>query len=34
VGVYAKFESAMQGLANAQAHIENYVRKGNVIEDF
>jgi hypothetical protein len=32
--VYAKFESAMHALVNAQAHIENYVRKGSVIEDF
>jgi hypothetical protein len=32
--VYDKFESAMHGLVNAQAHIENYVKKGSVIEDF
>ena len=32
--VYAKFESAMHALVNAQVHIENYVRKGSVIEDF
>jgi hypothetical protein len=32
--VYAKFESAMHGLVNAQAHIEDFVRRGSVIEDF
>ncbi|MGD2187412.1 MAG: hypothetical protein PVI71_14885 [Desulfobacterales bacterium] len=32
--VYARFESAVHGLANAQAHIEDYVKRGSVIEDF
>ena len=32
--VYARFETAMQALANSQSHIENYVKKGSVIEDF
>jgi hypothetical protein len=32
--VYTRFESAMHGLANAQAHIEDYVKRGSVIEDF
>ena len=32
--VYARFEAAMQALVNSQSHIENYVRKGSVIEDF
>jgi hypothetical protein len=32
--VYDRFESAMHGLVNAQANIENYVKKGSVIEDF
>ena len=32
--VYAKFESAMHASVNAQAHIEDFVRKGSVIEDF
>jgi hypothetical protein len=29
-----RFESAMQSLVNSQSHIENYVKKGSVIEDF
>ena len=32
--VYARFEAAMQSLANAQGHIENYVKRGSAIEDF
>ncbi|MCK5204936.1 MAG: hypothetical protein KAR15_13735 [Desulfobacterales bacterium] len=32
--VYTRFESAMHGLVNAQAHIEDYVKRGSVIEDF
>ena len=32
--VYARFETAMQSLVNSQIHIENYVKKGSVIEDF
>ena len=32
--VYAKFESAMHALHNAQSHIEHYVQKGSVIEDY
>jgi hypothetical protein len=32
--VYARFESAMHTLANAQTHIEDSVRRGSVIEDF
>jgi hypothetical protein len=32
--VYAKFESAMHALQNAQSHIEHYVQKGSVIEDY
>jgi hypothetical protein len=32
--VYARFESAMHGLVNAQAHIDDFVRRGSVIEDF
>ena len=32
--VYARFEAAMHSLVNAQNHIENYVEKGSVIEDF
>ena len=32
--VYARFETAMQALVNSQSHIENYVKKGSVIEDF
>ena len=32
--VYARFETAMQALANSQSHIENYVKKGSIIEDF
>jgi len=32
--VYTRFESAMHGLVNAQAHIEDYVRRSSVIENF
>ena len=32
--VYVRFETAMQSLVNSQSHIENYVKKGSVIEDF
>jgi len=32
--VYARFETAMHALANSQSHIENYVKKGSIIEDF
>ena len=32
--VYARFEIAMHSLVNSQSHIENYVKKGSVIEDF
>jgi hypothetical protein len=32
--VYDRFESAMHGLVNAKVHIENYVKKGSVIENF
>jgi hypothetical protein len=32
--VYARFEAAMHGLVNAQAHIEDFVRRGSAIEDF
>jgi hypothetical protein len=32
--VYARFESAMHALQNAQSHIEHYVQKGSVIEDY
>ena len=32
--VYARFETAMHSLVNSQGHIENYVKKGSVIEDF
>ena len=32
--VFARFESAMHALVTAQHHIENYVEKGSVIEDF
>jgi len=32
--VYNRFESAMHGLANAQAHIDDFVKRGSVIEDF
>lgn len=32
--VSARFESAMHALVNAQIHIENYVKKGSVIEEF
>ena len=32
--VYYRFETAMQSLVNSQSHIENYVKRGSVIEDF
>ena len=32
--VYVRFETAMHSLVNSQSHIENYVKKGSVIEDF
>ena len=32
--VIARFEAAMHSLVNAQSHIEHYVKKGRVIEDF
>ena len=32
--VFNRFESAMHGLANAQAHIDDFVKRGSVIEDF
>jgi hypothetical protein len=32
--VYARFETAMHSLISSQSHIENYVKKGSVIEDF
>jgi hypothetical protein len=32
--VYARFETAMQALVNSQSHIEHYVKKGSIIEDF
>jgi hypothetical protein len=32
--VYARFESAMHALQNAQSHIEHYVQRGSVIEDY
>ena len=32
--VFARFETAMQALVNSQSHIENYVKKGSIIEDF
>jgi hypothetical protein len=32
--VYARFETAMHSLISSQGHIENYVKKGSVIEDF
>ena len=32
--VFARFESAMHGLVNAQAHIDDFVKRGSVIEDF
>jgi hypothetical protein len=32
--VIARFEAAMHSLVNAQSHIEHYVKKGSVIEDF
>ena len=32
--VFTRFEAAMHSLVNAQSHIENYVEKGSVIEDF
>jgi hypothetical protein len=32
--VSTRFESAMHGLVNAQAHIDDFVKRGSVIEDF
>lgn len=32
--VYTRFEAAMHALQNAQNHIEHYVKKGSVIEDY
>jgi hypothetical protein len=32
--VSTRFEAAMHSLVNAQSHIEHYVEKGSVIEDF
>ena len=32
--VFARFESAMHGLVTAQAHIDDFVKRGSVIEDF
>lgn len=32
--VYARFESAMHALQTAQSHIEHYVKKGSLIEDY
>jgi hypothetical protein len=32
--VFTRFEAAMHSLVNAQSHIETYVEKGRVIEDF
>jgi hypothetical protein len=32
--VYARFETAMHSLVTSQSHIENYVKKGSVIENF
>ena len=32
--VYNRFESAMHGLVNAQTHIDDFVKRGSVIEDF
>ena len=32
--VYYRFETAMQSLVNSQSYIENYVKRGSVIEDF
>jgi hypothetical protein len=32
--VCVRFETAMHALVNSQSHIENYVKKGSVIEDF
>ena len=32
--VYTRFESAMNGLVNAQAHIDDFVKRGSVIEEF
>jgi hypothetical protein len=29
-----RFETAVQSLVNSQSHIENYVKRGSVIEDF
>ncbi len=32
--IFTRYEAAMHSLVNAQSHIENYVEKGSVIEDF
>jgi hypothetical protein len=32
--VYVRFETAMHALVNSQSHIENYVKKGSIIEEF
>ena len=32
--VCVRFETAMHALANSQSHIENYVKKGSIIEEF
>jgi len=32
--VYVRFETAMHSLVNSQSHIENYVKKGSIIEEF
>jgi hypothetical protein len=32
--VYARFESAMHALVNAHSNIENYMKKGSIIEEF
>ena len=32
--VYARFETAMHSLVSAQSYIENYVKKGSIIEEF
>jgi hypothetical protein len=32
--VYVRLETAMHSLVSSQSHIENYVKKGSVIEDF
>jgi hypothetical protein len=32
--VYTRFESAMNGMVNAHAHIDDFVKRGSVIEEF